>query len=771
MRTDQPFRRNEDQRLVTGNGRYASDWRLPRQMYAAFVRSDRAHAAILTVDATAARDAPGVRLVLTGDDVREAGFGSLPCSLPYKGVGGEPLRVPPHPVLAQGRVRYVGEPVACVVATTAAEAQDAAAQLSVEYQDLAVVVTPAAATRPGAADIHAEVPGNVCFTYETGDARATDAAFAIAARTASVRLLHQRMVGNPMELRACTAAFDRATGVYSLYTCMQGVNALRAQLSLATGVPEDRLRIVAQDVGGGFGVRYNAYPEHCVLMLASQRLGEPVHWTATRSEVFLSDDQGRAVESGAEVALDSDGRFLAFRFALRCDMGAYLIATGPFINIKNPMDTMSGVYRVPALHARTQLVMTNTVPVAAYRGAGRPLASYMVERLVDEAAIATGIDRVELRRRNFVPRDGFPHQTPNAGIIDCGDFQGVLDEALEAADWHGFPARRRASEAAGKLRGIGLATYIEFSSPGFYPKDEVELRFTPDGQVLLHSATHSSGQGHETTFAQIVSDVLGIAPERIRHVPGDPDVRLIGSATGGSRSLFGVGSVFRLAAEAAAQAGVALAARRFGVKPEAVAFGAGVYRSGALQVTFADLVRETAGEGAHPLDQRVESKVGGNFPNGCHVAEVEIDPATGALQIERYTACDDAGTVVNHVVVEGQIHGGVVQGVGQALCEHAQYDAGSGQLLTGSFMDYAMPRAGIIRTFRTIDHPVPTATNPLGAKGVGEAGATGAPPTVMNAVLDALRPVGVLQFDAPATPARVWEAIDRARKKLPGSFA
>ena len=771
MRTDLPFRRNEDQRLVTGNGRYASDWRLPRQLYAAFVRSDRASAAILAIDATAVREAPGVRLVLTGDDVREAGFGSLPCSLPYKGVDGEPLRVPPHPVLAQGRVRYVGEPVACVVATTAAEAQDAAAQVSVEYQDLTAIVTPAAATQPGAADVHAEVPGNVCFTYETGDARDTDAAFAIAARTASVRLLHQRMVGNPMELRACTAAFERATGVYSLYTCMQGVNALRAQLSLTTGVPEDRLRIVAQDVGGGFGVRYNAYPEHCVLMLASQRLGVPVHWTATRSEVFLSDDQGRAVESLAEVALDREGRFLAFRFGLRCDMGAYLIATGPFINIKNPMDTMSGVYRVPALHARTQLVMTNTVPVAAYRGAGRPLASYMVERLVDEAAIVTGIDRVELRRRNFVPRDGFPHQPPNAGAIDCGDFEGVLDEALAAADWYGFPARRRASESAGKLRGIGLATYIEFSSPGFYPKDEVELRFAPDGQVLLYSATHSSGQGHETTFAQIVSDVLGIAPERIRHVPGDPDVRLIGSATGGSRSLFGVGSVFKLAAEAAAQAGVALAARRLGVAPEVVAFAAGGYRSGSLQIAFADLVRETAGEGAHPLDQRVESKVGGNYPNGCHVAEVEIDPATGALQIERYTACDDAGTVVNHIVVEGQIHGGVVQGVGQALCEHAQYDASSGQLLTGSFMDYAMPRAGIIRAFRTLDHPVPTATNPLGAKGVGEAGATGAPPTVMNAVLDALRPLGVLQFDAPATPARVWEAIDRAQTKRAASSA
>jgi carbon-monoxide dehydrogenase large subunit len=755
--------RIEDPRLVTGTGRYAADWSLPGQCHAHFVRSDRAHARIVAIDAATARVAPGVLVVLTGEDVEAAGWRSLPCSLALEGIGGQRLRKPPRPVMARGTVRHVGEIVACVVAATAAQAEEAAALVVVEYADLPAVVEMRAATTAGAAELHAQVPGNVAFEYETGDSAKAAEAFARAARVVKLDVVHQRLVGNPMEPRACLASHDAAANVYTLHTSTQGVNALRAQLAVVTRLAEENFRIVAEDVGGGFGVRYNVYPEHCVLVLATQRLSRPVKWVGTRSELFVSDEQGRAVESTGEVALDSDGRFLAFRFHYRCDMGAYLTATGPFIDIQNTLETLSGVYAVPALVARFDLIMTNTVPIAAYRGAGRPLASYMVERLVEQAARELGIDRVELRRRNLVQREAFPYKTPNAGSIDCGDFQRVLEIALQASRWDGFEARRAQALARGRLRGIGLACYIEFSSPGFHPRDEVEIRFGAAGEATLHSVTHSSGQSHETSFAAIVADVLGYDPARIRHRAGDPDVHLVGSATGGSRSLFAVGSVFKLAAQKVVEQGRTLAAGALGLEPAQVVFAEGTYRAAATGRSIT-LERIAAGNVAqpHPLDVKMDARIGGNYPNGCHVAEVEIDPETGAVAIIRYVGVDDCGTVINAAVVEGQVHGGVVQGVGQALLEQAVFDPTSGQLLTGSFMDYAMPRAGGIRDFEVHEHPVPTKANPLGAKGVGEAGATGAPPTVMNAVLDALRPVGVHALDAPATPARVWAAIRSA---------
>jgi len=757
---ERKHRRIEDPRLVTGTGRFSADWQLPGQCHACFVRSDRAHARIRAIDAVRAMALPGVLAVLTAADVDAAGWDSLPCTLALTGVGGQRLRRPPRPVMARGRVRHVGEIVACVVAQTVAVAEEAAGLVAVSYEDLPVIADVRAAVAPGAFTLHDEVPGNVAFEYETGDAARTAEAFARAASVVRLDLRHQRLVGNPMEPRACIASFDAMAGGFTLHTSTQGVNALRAQLAAVTGLDDTRFRIVAQDVGGGFGVRYNAYPEHCALMLAAQRVGRPVRWVGTRTELFASDEQGRGVESTGEVALDERGRFLAFRMHYRCDMGAYLTATGPFIDIQNTLETLSGVYAVPTLHARFDLIMTNTVPVGAYRGAGRPLASYLVERLVEEAARECGLDRVEIRRTNMVPRDGFPHRTPNAGAIDCGDFQQLLARAVEASDWHAFEARRAQAQARGRLRGIGLASWIEFSSPGFHPKDEVEIRFRPDGGVDLYSVTHSSGQGHETSFADIVGGVLGIDPACIVHHPGDPDVLLIGSATGGSRSLFAVGSVFKLAAEKVVEQGRALAAAHLGVDAGALTFDAGVYRAAGSRdgVALQALVRRDT-PGPSPLDVKLDVKVGGNYPNGCHVAEVEIDPDTGAVTIVRYVAVDDCGTVVNPVVVEGQVHGGVVQGIGQALLEHAIYDDASGQLLTGSFTDYAMPRAGIVGTFEVHECPVPTRANPLGAKGVGEAGATGAPPTVMNAVLDALRPAGVRTLDAPATPARVWAAI------------
>ena len=763
--------RQEDRRLVTGQGRFAADWNLPGQLHAAFLRSPHAHADFRAIDRNAALALPGVIAVLTGEDIAAARFRSLPSSLPFTGIGGQSLRKPPRPALALDRVRFVGEPVACVIATSAAIAQDGADALAVEYHERKAAVSVRDARAPDAPLLHDAVPGNVCFEFEIGDGNATERAFQQASRAVRLAVRHQRLVANPMEPRACLVQVDRTNGNCTIHTSTQGVNALRAQLAEATGIAEERIRVLAQDVGGGFGVRYNAYPEHCVLMLAARQVAAPVKWVASRTESFLSDEQGRGVESEGEVALDPSGRILALRFHFVCDMGAYLTATGPFIDIANVMETLSGVYRVPALYARFDLVMTNTTPVGAYRGAGRPLAAYLIERLVDQAAVESGIDRIELRRRNFVPKDGFPYRTPHAGIIDCGDFAGVLDRALQAADWSGFPARRETASREGRLRGIGLACYIEFSSPGFYPKDEVEIRFADDGMIHLHAVTQSSGQSHETTFAMIVGDVLGLPIERMRLHTGDVQLGLIGSATGGSRSLFGVGSVFRLAAQEVVRKARALAARAFGVSESQLLFADGVFsvRGDDRSVTLAALAANESHATPHPLDVRVAAKFGGNYPNGCHVAEVEIDPQTGATTVLRYTAVDDCGTVISPVVVEGQVVGGVVQGLGQALLEHALFDAESGQMQTASFMDYALPRAGVIREFEVIEHPVPTAANPLGAKGVGEAGATGAPPAIMNAVLDALRSAGITSLDSPASAVRVWTAL-RA-KRAAGSVA
>ena len=573
-----PTIRHEDRRLVTGRGRFAADWNLPGQLHAAFARSEHAHADIVAIDCSAALEIPGVIAVLTGKDVADAGFHSMPCSLPFTGIGGQSLRKPPRPALAQGRVRFVGEALACVIAESNDIAQDGVSALRVDYRSRAAVIGMREARRADAPQLHDEVPGNVCFEFEVGDAKGTDQAFGDAVRIVQTSVLHQRLVANPMEPRACLTSLDGASGEYTLYTSTQGVNALRPQLAAVTGLPEERIRIVAQDVGGGFGVRYNAYPEHCVLMLATAKLGRPIKWVATRAESFVSDEQGRGVESEGELALDAHGGMRAMRFHFLCDMGAYLTATGPFIDIQNVLETLSGVYRVPILYARFDLVMTNTTPVAAYRGAGRPLASYMVERLVEEAAVQSGLDRVELRRRNLVLKDAFPYRTPHAGVIDCGDFEGALDRALQAADWQRFPARRESARVRGKLRGIGLSSYIEFSSPGFYPRDEVEIRFAADGTIHLHEVTHSSGQGHETSFALIVGEILGLPPERIRLHTGDPRLKLIGSATGGSRSLFGVGSVFKLAAQEVVERARLRAAQALAVAASELAFEHGTFR-------------------------------------------------------------------------------------------------------------------------------------------------------------------------------------------------
>ncbi len=760
--------RLEDGRLVTGHGLYTSDRTLPGQLHAAFLRADRAHARILSIDASAALAMPGVHAVLTGEDVRAAGAGSLPTQLAVNGRDGQPLLKPHRPVLAQGKVRFVGEVVACVVADTALIAQDALEHVQVDYEDLPAVVLAEQALLPGAPQLHDNVPGNRVMDFGQGDEAATAAAFARAARTVRLSLYNNRVVGNPIEPRAVNGHYDAARDHYTLYSVTQGVTGLRTQVATTLGLSEDKLDVVAQDVGGGFGVRSSAHPEHAVVLIAARQLGRPVKWTATRSEGFLSDEQGRDAICHGALALDDNGRFLAMRFDFVSNMGAYCAPAGPFINSRITA-CMTGVYDVEIAYARNQLVLTNTAPTAAYRGAGRPVMSAIIERLVSQAALETGIDDAELRRRNMLQKSRFPFKLVNGNVYDCGDPIGVMTAATAAAGWTDrarFEARRAEALKRGKLLGRGMASCIESTGAGNPTGDQGVLRFDAEGNITLHAVSHSSGQGHETTFAQIVASVLHVPLQSIRVREGDPTVRLVGNGTGGSRTTTGAGSVMLTAAREVVVKGLAFAATELEAAEQDVEFVKGSYRIKGTDraISLPALARKLAGPGAHPLDTQSKVTIGVTYPNGCHIAEVEIDPTTGVTEVIAYTACDDAGNIINHQLVEGQMHGGLAQGIGQVLGEYAIYDTGTGQLLTGSFLDYPMPRAGLLQGIQLLDHPVPTETNPLGAKGVGESGVTGSLPTVMNAILDALRPLGVAYFDMPATPARVWAAIQGGKR-------
>ncbi len=768
--TEQSIRR-EDARLLTGEGRYTADWNLPGQLHAFFLRSDRAHAVISAIDAAAARARHGVHLVLTDADLARAGWKSLQGGVSYTGVGGQALRKPFWPALARATVHYVGQPVALVVAGSALLAQDAAEQIAVEYRDLPAAVGFDAATAPGAPQLHAEAPGNLAFEYETGDRAAVEAAFARAPLRTRLTVASQRLVGSPIEPRAFLAAWDAAAGGFTVYTPSQGANGMRGQLAAITGLPHDKLRIVTEDVGGSFGIRSFAFAEHVAVMLAARKLGRPVKWVASRSELFLSENQGRSLSLTGELALDRDGRFLALRFDDRADIGAYATPFGAQIGTRNITITMGGVYRIPAMYALTRVAYSNAAPVSAYRGAGRPDIAYAIERLVDHAAAEHGFDPVQLRRRNFVPPEAMPYTTANGTTYDCGEFEAVMDKALALSDWNGFPARRERSARAGRLRGIGLSTFLEISAPSRTPKDQVFARFDARGDLHLYAISQSSGQGHETTFVRIVTDALGTSDERIRFHESDPDLPVIGNGTGGSRSLYGAGSAFFLLGPILIETARPHAAAALGVAADAVEYRAGAYHAGGRSIGFFELAsalaaRVSAGSShpaSHPMDCLAEGQFGATFPNGCHVAEVEIDPETGEVDIAAYTTVDDVGNVIDRAGVEGQAHGGVMQGVGQVLGEEAIYDADTGQLLTGSFVDYPMPRADWMRGIRCAEHPVPTRANPLGAKGVGESGTSGAVPALANAILDALRPAGIRRLDTPFTPDKLWRALKRSR--------
>jgi aerobic carbon-monoxide dehydrogenase large subunit len=756
--------RREDLRLVAGQGRYTSDWNLPGELHAVFLRADRAHAEILRLDAARALAHPGVKAVFTGDDTREAGFKSLPNIVSYPGKNGQQLLKPHHPVLASGRVRYAGEPVAMIVADTEAIAEDARELIDVEYRDLPAVTMFDAAVKPGAPQLHADVPGNLAFEYESGDEAAVTAAFARAKHVSKLTMDSQRLVGNALEPRACLVAYDAASERYTFYAPIQGVGGMVGQISAVSGVDKSKIIMATQDVGGSFGVRGPAYPEYFAAMLAARKLGRPVKWVGSRSEVFVSDFHGRAISLTGELALDADGKFLAIRFDDRCDLGAYGGAFGSFIATRNLTITMGGVYRIPAIYGRTRLAYTNTVPVSAYRGAGRPDIAYAVERLVDYTAHEHGFDPIELRRKNFIPRDAMPYKTANGTTYDSGDFEAVMDDGLKRADWSGFEARRAAAKSKGLLRGIGIATYLEAGGGGAAPKDQVAVEFDAKGDMTLFAVTQSSGQGHETVFPQIVAGRLGIDPAHIRFHPSPPAADLVGNGTGGSRGALGTGSAFSVLGAKLIDVARPHAAAKLKAPETEVRYSEGRYHAGDRSIGFIELARALAGPKPHPLDTVAEGTYGTSYPNGCHIAEVEIDPETGASVIARYTAVDDLGNVINPTLVEGQVQGGVMQGAGQVFGEHAVYDPGTGQLLSGSFMDYIMPRAGWLTNMEVHDHPVPTPTNALGAKGVGESGCSGALPALVNATVDALRPLGIKHLDMPFTSGRLWNAIRTARK-------
>ena len=763
--------RLEDARMLTGRGRYVSDWALPGQAFGHFLRSDRPHAEIASIDVSPARSMPGVIAVLTGKEVAAAGQKPMPAAAPMKGRNGTDQIVPPRFSLAQARVRYVGEPVALVVAATAAQAQDAAEAIAIEYRELPVLVKAADAMAPGAAQIHESVPGNLVLDFVGGDEEKTKAAFARAAKVVKVVAHHTRVVGNPMEPRAATGVYDAAADQYLLYATTQGAGPMRNQVAAMLGTAPEKVRVVAEEVGGGFGVRFNAYPEYGALLLAAKTLGRPVKWVSTRSEVFVADEQARDIDHTSEAALDADGRILAMRFEYFANVGAYLAFTGSFINTVNLVNVVSGVYDVPAVFVNAKLVVTNTVPTAAYRGAGRPVASYALERLIDESAHAIGMDPAEFRRRNFVPKAKFPYKTVTGFEYDCGDFEGVLAKALASSDWKGFPARRKKSEEKGKLRGRGISTYIEATaSGGFAPYDQAHISWDEDGGVTLRTASHNHGQGHETVLAQVVCSVLGIPMEKVRLRTSEAQFHMTSNPTGGSRTALGLGSAMLLAAQEIVKNGMALAAEELESSAADIEFALGAYKIKGTdrQIKIEELAKKFKGK--LDLDYKDRPKVPSTYPNGCHICEVEIDPETGETEIASYVACDDAGTIINHQIVEGQMQGGITQGAGHILGEEAVYDE-NGQLLTGTFMDYPMPRAGLVGGLRVTDYPVPTATNPLGAKGVGEAGVTGSMPCIMNAVLDALRTAGVKRFDMPASQQRVWRAIQEAKAGRPEALA
>jgi len=755
--------RSEDDPLLAGRGRFTDDLKSASHARAAFLRSPLGHARIRRVDAATAAKMPGVLAVLTGAELAREGLGAIPAAVLLPGRDGKPMFATAMPALAHERVRYVGEPVALVVAQSLPQALDAADAVQVDYEDLPAVSDVERALAPGAPLVYDAAPGNVALDWEHGDRAAVDAAFEAAAHKVAVRLADTRVAPSALEPRAATAAFDAKTQRYTLTASTQGVALVRKVLAEAVlKVPPQALRVLTHDVGGGFGMKVQPYAEYAALLAAAKRCGRPVHWCATRLESFLADTHGRDGVLEGELALDAAGRFLALRARTRVGIGAYASTYAAIVATNNTKNCLSSVYRIPAIHTDVKMVLTHAAPLGPYRGAGRPEAIYLVERLIDEAARATKIDRVELRRRNLIPPSAMPYKAPSGQAYDSGEFEAVLDKALQLADWKGFAARRQASAAAGRLRGIGLACFLEVAG-GAPLTETADLRFAADGTAVLRTGAQAMGQGQMTTLPLILSQQLQVDVAKIRIVQGDSDEVPGGIPTVASRSTMMVGGAMQCAAQAAIDKGRAFAAELLEAAAADIEYAKGEFRVGGTDRAVG--WRELAQKKGVALDTVATFAAPEmSFPNGCHVCEVEIDPETGVVRVVGYAAVDDVGQVVHETIVEGQIHGGVAQGLGQVLGEHVVYGA-DGQLLTASFMDYPMPRASDLPMLKLGHHVAPCTTNPLGAKGAGESGVAGSLPAGVSAVLDALAARGVTHLDMPMTPLRVWEALHKGGRK------
>jgi carbon-monoxide dehydrogenase large subunit len=776
-----PVRRREDYRFLTGQGTYTDDINRPRQLYAFILRSPHANARIAGLDTSAAAKAAGVAAVYTGKDLEADGVGGLPCGWQIHSKDGSPMHEPPHHVVAIDHVRHVGDPVAVVIADTFAQARDASEQIAVDYAIEAAVTDPAEAVAAGAPQVWPEIPGNVCYDWHLGDPAAVDAALAKAARIVKLDLVNNRLVPNAMEPRAAIGDFDRATGEHTLYTTSQNPHVIRLLMgAFVLHLPEAKLRVVAPDVGGGFGSKIYHYAEEAIVTWAAAKLKRPVKWTAERVESFMSDAHGRDHATHVELGVDKDGKFVALKVSTIANMGAYLSTFSTCIPTYLYGTLLAGTYTTPAIYVETKAVFTHTVPVDAYRGAGRPEATFLLERIVDIAADELGIDPAELRRKNFIPIDAFPYQTPVALQYDSGDYFSTLDLATKASDYGGFEARRQEAAGRGKLRGIGIATYIE--ACGIAPSavagslgaraglfEAAAVRVHPTGSVTILTGSHSHGQGHETTFAQLVADGLGIPMDSIDIVHGDTAKIPYGMGTYGSRSLAVGGSAIVKAMDKIVAKGKKIAAHLLEAADADIEFKDGVFSVAGTDrsKTFGEVAltayvpHNFPHEELEPgLDETAfYDPKNFTYPSGAYVAEVEIDPDTGRLEIVSFTASDDFGRIVNPMIVAGQVHGGIAQGIGQALLENCVYDKSTGQLLTASYNDYAMPRADDLPSFGLSTHATLCTHNPLGVKGCGEAGAIGAPAALSNAIVDALKPMGVRHVEMPATSEKLWRAI------------
>jgi carbon-monoxide dehydrogenase large subunit len=763
----QPVVRKEDDTLVRGKGKYTDDVNLPGQTYAVIVRSTHAHGVLKKVDTAAAKAMPGVLGIWTGEDMVAAGYGNFVSRMPLKSKDGSPLLQSNKPILAMGKVRFVGDPIAVVVADTLAQAKDAAEAVELDIDPLPAVTSAAEALKPGAPQLYESVPNNMVLDYYYGDAAKADAAFAAAAHVAKLDLDNTRVAVVAMEPRSGIGVYDKARDFYTLHVPTQGVAGNRVLLATLLKVKAEQIRILTGNVGGSFGMKSVNYPEYTCVLHAAKILGRPVKWTDERSGSFLSDSHGRASEVTGELALDKEGNFLAVRIKGFGNVGGYLAGVMPSPLSLGIAKNIASVYKTQQIEVNIKCALTNTTVMGAYRGAGRPEANYFMERLIERAADEMGIDRIQLRRKNLIKSAQMPFNAASGMQYDSGDFPGVMANALKAADYTGFAKRKKESRKRGKLRGIAVGAYLEVTAP---PSKELgKIVFDKDGGVTLTTGTLDYGQGHASPYSQVLSDRLGVPFDKIRLVQGDSDIVRAGNGTGGSRSITASGQAIVEASALIVEKGKEAAAHVLEASSADIEFSGGNFTiagtdRGINIMDLAKALQEGKGNGGpSSLDvDHLSGEVQATFPNGCHVAEVEVDPDTGTIAIVKYTGVNDFGVVVNPLMVAGQVHGGVAQGIGQALMECVSYDT-SGQPITGSFMDYAMPRAGDIPDFVLDNHPSPATTNPLGTKGCGEAGCAGSLSTVVNAVMDALAEQGVKHINMPLTPERVWQAIQRAK--------